>query len=123
MRSVEEWIGKTDDSRPPAHVRLRIFNAHNGVCHISGRKITAADQWDLEHVQALCNGGKNREANLAPALRDKHKEKTTKDRAEKAKTDALASRHLGIRAKASRPMAGSRASGFKKKMNGEVVKR
>jgi 5-methylcytosine-specific restriction enzyme A len=38
-RSVPEWIGKTDDIRPPEHVRLRIFMAHGGVCHIAKGQI------------------------------------------------------------------------------------
>ncbi|RZN19497.1 hypothetical protein [Bradyrhizobium sp. Leo121] len=56
MRSTQEWIGKTDDAKVPDYVRLRVFNRHNGVCYLSGRKITAADDWDLEHILALCNG-------------------------------------------------------------------
>lgn len=100
-RSVDEWKGKTDDSMPPPHVRLRIFQRENGVCHISGRKIGPADKWDLDHKIALCNGGENRESNLFPALRDRHREKTKDDRAEKSKTDRLSERHFGIR---SHPM-------------------
>jgi 5-methylcytosine-specific restriction protein A len=65
-RSVPEWIGKTDDTPPPPRVRLRVFEAHNGKCHLTGRKIGPADQWDVDHVLALANGGENRESNLAP---------------------------------------------------------
>src|SRR6185503_15818335 len=86
-RSVEEWRGATPDSRPPDHVRMRIFDRHKGICHISKRKIRTGEPWELEHVVALCNGGENRERNLAPALSDKHKEKTAADRAEKADVD------------------------------------
>ena len=38
-RSVPKWIGKTDDAMPPPRVRLRIFEAYNGVFGLSGRKI------------------------------------------------------------------------------------
>ncbi|MEM9762118.1 MAG: HNH endonuclease, partial [Pseudomonadota bacterium] len=68
-RSVPEWVGKTPDHRVPPSVRLRIFEAHDGICHISGRKIEAGDAWDLEHRTALADGGEHREGNLAPALR------------------------------------------------------
>ena len=96
-RSVPEWIGKTDDTAAPKHVRLRIFKAHNGVCHISGRKIMPGEPWDLDHIIALINGGENRESNMAPALRDKHKKKTAKDVAEKARVDRKMAASIGLK--------------------------
>jgi 5-methylcytosine-specific restriction protein A len=95
-RSVEEWIGKTDDTPIPPRVKLRVFETHGGVCHLSGRKIRAGEPWDCDHVKALINGGANRESNLAPALRDKHREKTAEDVAEKAIIARQRSKHLGI---------------------------
>ena len=95
-RATEEWIGKTPDTPIPPRVKLRVFERYEGKCHISGRKITVADKWDCDHVKALINGGQNRESNLAPALRDKHKQKTKQDVAEKAKSYAVKSKHLGI---------------------------
>jgi len=97
MRSTKEWIGKNDDAKVPDYVRLRIFNRDNGICHISGRKITAADTWELEHKIALCNGGEHRESNMAPALTAPHKVKTKQDRAVKSKNDRVQERHLGIK--------------------------
>lgn len=96
-RSVPEWIGKTDDAKVPPRVRLRIFEREGGKCHLSGREIRPGDLWDLDHGQALINGGEHRESNLFPALRDKHREKTREDVAAKAKTAAVRSKHLGIR--------------------------
>lgn len=116
MRSVEEWIGRTDDAPAPPRVRLRVFEAHKGVCHISGRKIGPADQWDLEHKIALCNGGENRESNLAPALRDKHREKTAEDVDEKSRIASLRQRHLGIKPRKPK-------SRWKRKVSGETVLR
>jgi 5-methylcytosine-specific restriction protein A len=97
MRTADEWIGRTDDARIPPRVRLRVFVRHNGICHISGRKIGPSDAWDCDHILALVNGGEHRERNLAPALRAKHREKTTRDVAEKARNDRVAKRHLGIK--------------------------
>ena len=97
-RSVPEWIGKTDDSRPPPHVRLRIFGRHNGRCHFSDRRIMPGDLWDVDHVKALINGGENRESNMAPILRGKpHKEKTAVDVAEKSKVYRKRAAHIGLK--------------------------
>lgn len=96
-RAVEEWVGKDDNTPVPPRVRLRVFEAHGGRCWISGIKIRPGDPWDSDHVLALINGGANRESNLAPALRSKHREKTAEDVAIKAKTARTRQKHLGIK--------------------------
>ncbi len=122
MRAVPEWIARHDDEAIPKRVKLRVFERAAGICHISGRKITAADQWDCDHIVALCNGGEHRESNLAPALRDKHRAKTAEDVGVKSKTARVRAKHLGIK-RSARPMPGSRASKWKQKLNGKVVLR
>ena len=97
MRHVEEWIGKNDDTPAPPRVRARVFIRHDGVCHLSGRQIRPGEKWELEHIIALCNGGENRESNLAPALVLPHREKTKQDRRVKAKDDRVRKRHLGVK--------------------------
>lgn len=97
MRTVKEWIGKTDDAKVPPHVKLRVFDKYKGICYLSGRPIRAGETWELEHVQAICNGGEHRESNFAPALSEPHKIKTKQDRALKAKNDSVRKKHLGIR--------------------------
>ena len=114
-RSVPEWIGKTPDTKVPPRVRLRVFDKHNGVCHISNRKIMPGDKWELEHIIRLKDGGENRESNLAPALVIPHQEKTAIENAEQAKTDRLRKKHLGIPTKPkynwpSRPFSRRRSS-------------
>lgn len=83
-RDVPEWTGATPNSKVPPRVRVRIFDRENGICHLSGRKIRPGELWDLDHKIALINGGEHREKNLFPALRDKHREKTAEDVAEKS---------------------------------------
>lgn len=96
-RSVEEWIGKTDDSPVPDRVKIRVFIKYDGRCHRSGKTITVGDKWDVDHVLALINGGQNRESNLAPILRGKpHKEKTAEDVSIKSKTYRMRAKHLGL---------------------------
>ena len=118
-RTVPEWVGKTPDAKIPDRVRLRVFEAHGGICHLTGRKIRPGDTWDVDHVQALCNGGEHRESNLAPALREAHRAKTAEDVKQRAKDDRVRKKHLGIW-KPKRPLRHPR---LKKKPNGTVVRR
>lgn len=115
-RSVDEWIGKDDDAVPPPRVRLRVFDNAGGRCHLCGRKISAGEYWQCDHIHALVNGGANAESNLAPACRDCCYGKTSEDVAEKSKVASIRKKHLGLKPK--RPW-----SKFRKKMNGEVVPR
>lgn len=108
-RTVKEWRGKTPDSKIPPRVRLRIFETHKGVCHISGRKIAAGEPWECDHIIALINGGEHREANLAPALRDKHKAKTADDVKEKAIVARKAKANLGLKPAPANPI---KSAGF-----------
>ena len=121
-RAVDEWIGKTDDAAIPPRVRLRIFEAHGGICHLTGRKIRPGDDWDCDHIIALCNGGEHRETNLAPAIREDHRAKTAEDVAQRAKDDRVRKKHLGIW-KPKTVVPGSKASRWKKKADGTVVPR
>lgn len=105
-RSTAEWIAKNDDQRVPPHVRLRVFDRHRGVCHISGRKIMAGEKWELEHVKALILGGEHREANLAPALVAPHKAKTALEMGVKAKTDRIRLKHIGAYPKSPHRLQG-----------------
>ena len=123
MRSVPEWRGKTDDDAIPPRVRLRIFERCGGICHVSGRTIRSGQQWDVEHIVALCNGGKHSEYNMAPVLRELHREKTRKDVEIKSMNYRKRTYHLGIKRKTSKPIMGSKRSGWKRRLDGTVVKR
>ena len=121
-RAVEEWIGSSPDAAIPARVRLRVFEAHGGICALTGRKIMPGDQWDCDHKLALANGGEHRESNLQPALREAHRKKTAEDVKVKAKIDRVRKKHLGIKTTRS-PMPGSKASKWKRTIGGKCVLR
>lgn len=98
-RAVDVWKGKNDDATPPPRVRLRIFDAAGGRCHLCGRKINAGEYWQADHVIALCNGGPNDERNIKPACRNCCYRKTADDVAEKSKVARIRQKFLGIKAK------------------------
>lgn len=109
-RSVPEWIAKHDDDAIPRRVRVRVFERHGGICHLSRRTIRVGEPWDCDHVLALINGGQHRESNLAPALRDKHREKTADDVREKAIVYRKKAKNLGLK-KSGRTIPGRKFDG------------
>ena len=103
-RSVKEWIGKTPDSKPGLIVRLRILRRFNSTCYLTGIKIADGQQFDLEHIKAIEEGGENRESNLAPVLRLPHELKTAAEKKRQAKADRKAKAAHGMKPQKSRPI-------------------
>ena len=104
---------------PPPNVRLRIFEREKHICHLSGRKIRPGEKWELDHDKPLWAGGENRESNLFPVLAKEHKKKSAKDQIQQAKERTKLKKHLGIR-KPKHVIPGSKASKWKKRMDGTV---
>jgi hypothetical protein len=104
--------------------RLRIFEAAKGVCHLCGLKITAGEEWDVSHAIPLAIGGPDDETNRLPAHRRCHRQHTAEvDAPRIAKTKRQHAAHIGAKAPSRNPLPGSKTSGWKKKMNGEWVRR
>lgn len=95
-RPRPEWIGKTDAAPVPPRVRLRVFDAHSGICHWCKLPIKTGETWATDHVKALILGGENREANLGPIHGHCHFAKTGREQAQKSKDAAVRRKHLGI---------------------------
>ena len=55
-RTVEEWIGKTPDTKIPQRVRLRVFERFGGVCQLTNRKIQPGDDWEIDGVDRVLRG-------------------------------------------------------------------
>lgn len=121
-RSVPEWIGASPDRRIPDRVRLRVYMRAEGRCQCCGRKIVAGD-WQADHVVALANGGEHRESNLQCLCTWCHKAKSKQDIAEKSRTYRKRKAHVGLKRRPSRAMPGSRASGWRHRMDGTWERR
>lgn len=114
-RTVEEWIGKTDDSMPSDACKRRILDRQGWKCAISGVKFRDGVKAEFDHITPLWLGGENREGNLQAITKAAHAAKT--------KTEAT------VRAKINRNrvkrFAGKKSNGFsqrfRKKMNGDVI--
>lgn len=114
-RTTKSWKGKTSDAKIPPRVKQRIFDRHNGICHLCKLPIKVpVESWDADHVIALINGGENSETNLAPAHKHCHISKTQDDVKEKAKVSHVRQKHLGIRA-AKKPIPGRGFPGKKER--------
>ena len=104
-------------------MRLRRFFLYDGRCASCTRKLGAGVPWQLDHVKPLIAGGENRETNLQPLCSTCHKAKTAGDIQNKSIVYRKQLKHAGIKKATSRPIPGSKASGWKRKMDGSVVRR
>ena len=120
---VQAWIGAMPDSAIPPRVKVRIFEKFNGICPKCTRKLVPK-YWECDHIISLINGGRHAEDNLQPLCTSPcHSQKTKEDVAEKAKVYRKVAKAIGVRVRQSRPIMGSRESGYKKHFNGTVTKR
>jgi 5-methylcytosine-specific restriction endonuclease McrA len=101
-----------------------LFLKHGGICHICGGKISEGERWEVSHEIPLELGGDDDDVNAKPAHHKCHRHQTsTVDIPAIAKAKRLQVRHLGAKAPSKRPMPGSRASKWKRRMDGTVVPR
>lgn len=78
--------------------RLKLFEAHKGICGICGQQIRSGEKWIDEHLRALALGGSNDLENRAPVHVACAATKTAKEdlpRIAKAKRQKM--RSLGIK--------------------------
>lgn len=99
-RSVKEWIGKTDDTPVPTRVKLRILKRQGDTCAGDDCSVvfSARTKPEFDHRPALANGGENRESKIFALCHPCHAKLFPGDMAERAKTDAIKAKHLGLKA-------------------------
>ena len=105
--------------------RLRLFTLHNGICHLCGGKINGArEAWEVSHDIPLELCGADDDENRKPAHAKCHKVQTaTIDVPRIAKAKRREAKHIGAKAPSRNPMPGNKASKWKRKISGEVVRR
>lgn len=74
---------------------LKIFQARGGTCAECGpkRKLRPGDDWDVDHIIALENGGTDDDRNLQVLCEWCHKPKTADDHGKSAKGRRMAVKH------------------------------
>lgn len=124
-RTVPEWIGATDETPIPARVKARIVERQAGICACGcGVKLgLAGERIEFDHTQALILGGANAETNLRALRSPCHKPKTRADVAQKSIEARKRAKHLGLRPASKATIPGSKASPWKRKINGGLVRR
>lgn len=73
---------------------VKLFLEHGGCCRECGRKLGPADDWIIEHVVALENGGTNETANLGITCTWCKPKKDAKDHAEAGHSRRQVTKHL-----------------------------
>jgi hypothetical protein len=85
----------------------------------SGLPLRPGDAWTCDHIQAVIDGGPNRERNLHPLCEWREPPKTEADMHEKSRSYRRRLRHAGIKlAPKGRSLPGTFASGWKHRMDG-----
>lgn len=91
--------------------RLRIFEAHKGVCVLCSKPIDGVrDKWTIEHMRALGLGGEDDDKNCGPAHEACRRVKDKEDVSSIAKAKRVKARHVG----AKKPTGKLQGPGFPK---------
>lgn len=117
MRSVDEWVGRTDDTAPPPRVKDRIRARQGNICALSGAKLGSDAVVQYDHIVPLWLGGRNSESNLQAVTSESHKRKTANEAKVRAKCNRTRKKHLGI----AKPKSSLSHPRFRKLMDGTIV--
>jgi hypothetical protein len=102
--------------------RIKLFDAHKGICYLCETKIVPGEAWIDEHIDPRSISANDSMENRAPVHAACAKKKTKTDVATIASVLRIRAKHLGIK-KSGRRMPGGRDSEWKKTFNHGWVKR
>lgn len=101
MRSVPEWIGRTDDSMPSDKCKTRILDRQGWKCATSGVEFRDGVKAEFDHITPLWLGGENREGNLQALTKEAHAAKTKMEATVRAKVHRNQIKRISGKKKAS----------------------
>lgn len=96
--------------------RIQIFMRQKGLCAICHTKMQPGG-YEIDHTHALALGGDNDDGNYRAVHRKCHWDKSKQDVQALAKIDRVIA---GGTKRKGRPLPGTRASGLRRRMNGQV---
>lgn len=96
---------------------------HKGNCAVCGFKTGGSAGLEWDHVIPLEMGGDDTLENLQPLCRPCHRAKTRQDAGHTAKAKRMQQREAGISRQPKKTIPGSKASGWKRKMDGTAERR
>jgi 5-methylcytosine-specific restriction endonuclease McrA len=102
--------------------RALLFSAAGGRCALCTRTIRAGERWDADHILPLAAGGDN-DGNWQVLCCHCHGTKTRTDIATAAKIKRVATKHIVPSRLLRRSFATNRAGGWKRKIDGSLVRR
>ncbi|MDX0250248.1 HNH endonuclease [Sinorhizobium meliloti] len=117
MRSVPEWIGRTDDNMPTDACKRRILDRQGWKCAITDQEFRDGVKAEFDHIVPLWLGGENRESNLQAITKKAHQAKTATEATVRSKVNANQLKRVAAKSKSGRGFNKQ----FKRKMNGDVI--
>ncbi len=118
-----EFIAPTKRRKMTKPRAAKIFLERNGICFICTNQIRQGQEWFIEHPEAVNLGGSDNDADLWPAHTKCKPGKDAVDAAKIADRNTAITKGYAGKSRTSRPMPGSKASGWKRKMNGQTERR
>lgn len=125
-RQIDEWIGKHDDAAIPARVKVRVLDRQRPaprelpICPDCGMPIREGDGCEFDHAVPLIDGGRHAESNLRAIHTKCHRRKTAREAMERAEARTHVKKAFDLSKPRGRPLAGTRASGIRRRMSGKV---
>ena len=105
-------------------MRLEMFFKANSQCQSCQAKIHPGQKWELDHIIPLAMGGPDTKEKMQIHCKICHNFKTyNKDISRIAKAKRLEIKHFGAKGINKKPILGSKASIWKKKIRGGYVLR
>ncbi len=107
-----------------AKTKQKAFDRADGRCEQCGCKLFVG-RWQCDHLVPAWQGGDNSLDNAQCLCTGCHQPKSAEDTRATAKADRLHRKHIGAKSKprGNTIIPGSKASGWKRKINGEAERR